>query len=52
MSRTRSRAGLPEMCGLFLSYSWGDRTCAFLTRQTQACSHSVRHPGECSEVAT
>jgi hypothetical protein len=38
------------MCPSLLSYSWGDRTCAFLTRQTQAWSHPVRHPGECSRL--
>ncbi|MGC0336077.1 hypothetical protein RKD20_001111 [Streptomyces sp. SLBN-8D4] len=37
------------MCGSsLLSYPWGDWTCAFLTRQTQAWSHPVRDPGECS----
>ncbi|WP_445284915.1 hypothetical protein [Streptomyces sp. DSM 118148] len=46
MSRTRSPAGLPEMCGLFLPYSWGDRTCALLTRQTQPYGHSVVTLGE------
>ncbi|WP_406175097.1 general stress protein [Streptomyces sp. NBC_00996] len=46
---TRSRAGSSEMFGFFLSYSWGDRTRAFLTRQAQAWSHSARHPGECSK---
>ncbi|MFF0286970.1 aldehyde dehydrogenase family protein [Streptomyces sp. NPDC005262] len=50
-AHTRSRAGLPEMCGSFLSYSWGDWTCAFLTRQTQARSHPGRHPGECSRLS-
>ncbi|WP_248002227.1 hypothetical protein HEP85_44790 [Streptomyces sp. RPA4-2] len=36
------------MFGFFLSYSWGNLTRAFLTRQAQACSHPVHHPGECS----
>lgn len=35
-----------EMFVFFLSYSWGDRTRAFLTRQAQAWSHGARHPGE------
>ncbi|KOV31638.1 hypothetical protein ADK97_25215 [Streptomyces sp. H021] len=37
------------MFGFFLSYSWGDRTLAFLTRQAQARSHWPRHAGKGSK---